>query len=136
MEIIQSPLFKIQVKEVNIEEKLSVQPKTMYKIRIGKFITLDLGKFQGNYLERLFLNYQILHATDESLKTLKVKCTHKNKKIYLKIDLRQVNPNLANQSVTGELTIFNADTEKVQYRIELKLIDPNEEFQEMNAEDS
>ena len=53
-----SPLFTVEVIP-NIDVKLLTLPKGRYDLEIGEITTLDLGKFQGNDIDLIFVNYKI-----------------------------------------------------------------------------
>ena len=44
---------------VDIEEKLVVQPKSTYPLEIGQENELNFGKFQGDNLFLVYVNYNI-----------------------------------------------------------------------------
>ena len=56
----QSPYFTIQIKAEDKVEKLLEQPKKINQINIGEDNLLNLGIFQGNDLDQVFLNYEIM----------------------------------------------------------------------------
>ena len=95
-QIKESHSFSVTVFESlqNIEEKLLTVPPSSYEIKIGEIKELNLGVFQGNGLDRVFLNYEIISASDESLKDkFKVQCSiSRSKNISLTIDLREMDP--------------------------------------------
>ena len=69
---------------------------------------LNLGIFQGNDLDQVFLNYEILSTSDKRLiDNFSVKCTYKNDEVNLEIDLKLMDADLVDQSVSGVLSIMN-----------------------------
>ena len=67
-----------------IELKLEVQALESYEIEIGEVNSLDLGQFQGNDIDLVFVFYQISKASDVSLKDdFKVEHSFDKEKISL-----------------------------------------------------
>ena len=80
-------------------------------------------------MDIVFSNYEIQSTSDDSLnKTFTVKSSYKNEKISLQIDLRQMDPMMANSSVSGTLIIKNREREAVQYDIKFLLLCSEKEF--------
>ena len=72
--------------------------------------SFDLGKFQGNNIDIVYISYKISEASNSSLKDdFKVGHSYdkRNDKISLEINLTQSDPNWAGSSVQGELSISN-----------------------------
>ena len=106
-----------------LEEKLVVVPESRYELEIGEINSLDLGQFVGNDIKQVFVFYQISEASDTSLKAdFSVDFSYEKEIITLEIDLTQMNPRMADESVIGELSIWNLAHENATYEIEFMLI--------------
>ena len=76
-------------------------------------------------IDHIFVSYRIKEASNDSLKDdFKVQYSYEkaNEEVSLKIDLTKTDPNLADSSVLGELSIENTAREKVTYEIGFRLI--------------
>ena len=57
-----------------------------------------------------------------------VKCSYKNDEVILEIDLKLMDAELVNQTVSIVLSIMNLAKEQVQYQIDFVLICKNEDY--------
>ena len=103
-----------------------IEPKSSYEVEIGETTPIDLGKFQGNDIDVVFVFYEVLEASDPSLKDdFEIDHTYDKGLLSLDIDLTQIDPSLAGSKVKGELTIWNMENENKTYAIDFSLISTN-----------
>ena len=82
--------------------------------------SFSMGHFQGNN-NFVFIFYQISYASNDRLKDIfKVGYSYdkNNGKFSLKIDLTKTDPNFADSSVLGELSIWTIGQSNATYEIE------------------
>ena len=107
---------------------LLIEPESSYEVEIGQTTPLDLGKFQGNAIDIVFVFYEVLEASDPSLKDdFEIDHTYDKGLLSLNIDLTKVDPRLAGSKVEGELAIWNMDNENKTYAIDFSLICTNKD---------
>ena len=70
-------------------------------------------------MDLVFTHFGIKSTSDESLEVdaFTVSTSYQNDNLLLKIDLRHVDPIMADQSVSGLLSISNMALDRVEYKI-------------------
>lgn len=103
---------------------------------MGKKESIDLGRFQGNALDLVSVSFDVLLATTEALKHVKISGSFDTSagKVSLKIDLSDFSPTLAGSTISGELKIGNLlENEKI-YDIEFLLVGDSTEAEDEGTE--